>query len=255
MTMTKWSRSIIGVAILVAGFWIAPRANAQQATATPKPAQGAFEVTSLLGRKLYAQTDDGTIAAARKKLAADPINAKLVVALSQAQAGRRQYREAVATCTKGLASAPNSVDLLVERGHRELGLRRFAAAQKDLERAAALDSKKTDVYYHLGLAHYFQGQFDAAAAAFRKGLALAPDNDSVIDFSNWLYVSLRRANKPDDAAKVLEKITPDLKNTGPHYAFYLRLLHFYQGAIPEAQTLPAKPKDRMTSRRSWRSTP
>jgi tetratricopeptide (TPR) repeat protein len=104
-------------------------------------------------------------------------------------------------------------------------LRRFTAAQKDLERAASLDPKRLDAFYHLGLAHYFQGQFVAAADAFRKGLALAPDNDNVIDCSNWLYVS------------------PDMTNKEPHLAFYLRLLRFYQGAASELQTLPQKPKD------------
>ena len=210
---------------------------------TSSVATGALEVTSGLGRKLYALPDDDAVIAARKKLEADPKNAKLVVALSQAMAGRRQYREAVDVCTKGLAAAPDNVDILIEKGHRELGLRLFAAAQNDLERAASLDSKRIDAFYHLGLAHYFQGQFDAAAGAFRKGLALAPDNDNIIDCSNWLYVSLRRANKPDDAAQVLTKISPDLKNTGPHYAFYLRLLRFYQGSLFEGQVLPPRPTD------------
>lgn len=217
----------------------APRRAATQADAR----SGALEVTSRLGRKLYGLPDNDAVVAARKNLSADPKDPKLALALSQAQAGQRQYREAVATCTKGLAASPNNADLLIERGHRELGLRQFTAAQKDLERAASLDPKRLDAFYHLGLAHYFQGQFDAAADAFRKGLALALDNDNVIDCSNWLYVSLRRANKPNDAAAVLKRITPDMKNKEPHLAFYLRLLRFYQGAASELQTLPQKPKD------------
>jgi tetratricopeptide (TPR) repeat protein len=203
--------------------------------------RGALEVTSKLGRKLYALPDDAEVIEARKKLAADPQNPKLALALSLAEAGRKQYREAVATCTKGLAASPNDVDLLIERGHREVGLREFVAAQRDLERAAALDPKKLGAFYHLGLAHYFQGQFSAAADAFRKGLALATNNDDVIDCSNWLYVSLRRANKPEEAAAVLKRITPEMKNKEPHLAFYLRLLRLYQGSMPEQRVLPPKP--------------
>ncbi len=210
---------------------------------TNNVATGALEVTSGLGRKLYALPDDDAVITARNKLAADPKNAKLVMTLSQAMAGRRQYREAVDVCTKGLATAPDNVDILIERGHRELGLRNFAGARGDLEHAASLDPKKIDAFYHLGLAYYFQGQFGAAADSFRKALTLAPDNDNVIDCSNWLYVSLRRANKPDDAQQVLKRITPDLKNTGPHYAFYLRLLRFYQGSLFEGQVVPQKPTD------------
>lgn len=215
------------------------------AAAGPRQAnssQGALELTSALGRRLYALPEDDSIAAARSKLAADPSNPALAVALSQAQAGRRQYREAIETCTKALATAPDNADLLIERGHRELGMRNFTASQTDLERATSLDPKKIDGFYHLGLAHYFQGQFDAAAEAFRKALALAPNNDNVIDCTNWLYVSLRRAGKEAEARQVLAKITPDIKNTGPHYGFYLRLLHFYQGSISELDVLPPKPK-------------
>ena len=252
---TRHGRTVVAAiaSVVVAGIWLTsargenaplklrrlPVRSATQAAAR----SGALELASGLGRKLYALPDNDAVVAARKKLDANPKDPKVALALSQAQAGQRQYREAVVTCTKGLAASPNNVDLLIERGHRELGLRQFTAAQKDLERAAPLDPKRLDAFYHLGLAHYFQRQFAAAAEAFRKGLALAPDNDSVIDCSNWLYVSLRRANKPNDAAAVLKRITPDMTNKEPHLAFYLRLLRFYQGAASELQTLPQKPKD------------
>ncbi|HXW54151.1 MAG TPA: tetratricopeptide repeat protein [Candidatus Cybelea sp.] len=242
-------RSSAILAVLAAAFLLTGRGPLAQVRAQTAPAggpasetRGAFEVTSELGRKLYAEPDDGTILAAEKKLSADPKNAKLVLALSGAQAGRRQYREAVRTCTKGLVFLPDNPDLLIERGHRELGLRQFALAQRDLDRAAALDPKKIDAFYHLGLAHYFQGQFDQAADAFRIALRLAANNNSVIDSTNWLYVSLRRAKKDSEAAQVLQKITPQVQNTEPHYGFYLRLLHFYQGMLSELETLPPRPK-------------
>lgn len=214
-----------------------------QAQALQKQPRGAFETTSQLGRKLYAQPDDDAVTAARKKLAADPKNVSLVLALSQAEAGRRQYREAVATCSKALAFAPRNADLYIERGHRELGLREFRSAERDLAHAAALDPKKLDAFYHLGLAHYFQGQFSAAADSMQKALALAQNNDSVIDCSNWLYVSLRRAGRTAEAAEALKKITPEVKNTEPHLLFYLRLLRFYQGSLTEQALLPPKPAD------------
>ncbi|HEV2615554.1 MAG TPA: tetratricopeptide repeat protein [Candidatus Acidoferrales bacterium] len=233
-------------AVVVAACFLLPGAGSRealQAQAAPNAARGAFEVTSQLGRKLYAQPDDDAVVAARKKLAADPKNPGLALALSQAQAGRRQYREAVATCTKGLSFAPKNADLYIERGHRELGLRQFRRAERDLAHAAALDPKKLDAFYHLGLAHYFQGQFASAAASFEKARALSKNNDSLIDCSNWLYVSLRRAGEPQQAAEVLRKITPDVKNTEPHLLFYLRLLHFYQGNLTEQALLPPKPAD------------
>ena len=229
-----------GVAwLLLAGMCMAGRVRAQEM----QKGGGALEATSQLGRKLYAQPDDDAIIAARKKLATNPRDVSLVLALSQAQAGRRQYREAIATCTKGLGFAPGNAELFIERGHRELGLREFRAAERDLAHAASLDPEKLDAFYHLGLSHYFQGEFNSAAESFRKALALAKNDDSVIDCSNWLYVSLRRAGRGHEAAIILKRVGPDVKNTEPHLLFYLHLLRFYQGSLTEQAVLPRKPAD------------
>jgi tetratricopeptide (TPR) repeat protein len=217
--------------------------HAQNAAKVGEP---SFEVTSALGRRLYALPDDESVMTARKKLAADPKNVALVLALSKAEAGRRQYREAVATCTKGLLAAPKDADLYVERGHRELGLREFRMAMQDLKRATELAPGNLDANYHLGLAYYFLGEFSEAAASFEAARALAKNNDSLIDCSNWLYVSLRRAGQEARAGEALSRITPEVTNTEPHLYFYLRLLHFYQGKLTEKEVLPpppAKPDD------------
>src|SRR5450432_314536 len=80
------------------------------------PAHGPLEITSNLGRPLYALPDDASILAARKALAADSKNPTLLLALSKAQAGRRQYKEAIATSTQAIQLAPNNADLYLERG-------------------------------------------------------------------------------------------------------------------------------------------
>jgi len=205
------------------------------------PVHGALELTSGLSRKLYALPDDQSVTDARKRLAEDSRNVSLVLQLAHAQASRRQYREAVATASAGLAFAPNNADLYLERGHRELGLREFKAAIKDLEQAAQLAPQMLDAHYHLGLAHYFLGEFDAAAASFDQARSLAKNDDSLIDCSNWLYVSLQRAGKKQQAEQVLTRITPEVKNTEPHLYFYLRLLHFYQGKLTAEAVLPPPP--------------
>jgi tetratricopeptide (TPR) repeat protein len=149
----------------------------------------------------------------------------------------------VATCTTGLKFAPNSADLYLERGHRKLGLREFKLAKADLTRAVEIDPKLLDAQYHLGMAHYFLREFPQAAQRFQQSLNLARTNDSLIDCSNWTYVSLRRAGQTVAAAKILSGITPDVKNQEPHLYFYLRLLHFYQGSLSESEVLPHKPAD------------
>jgi len=201
-----------------------------------------LEVTSALGRNFYSLPDsDGKVAAAEKALATDSRNPGMYLKLALAQSGVREYRESIATCTRGLKIAPDNADLLLERGHREVGLRKFAAARADLDRAAKIDPKKVDVYYHLGLAHYFVGEFAAAAEAFRHAVDLAPTLDSRINSSNWLYASLRRAGKQDEAAAALAAITPEMKNTEPHTFYYLSLVRFFQGRMPESQAVPPEP--------------
>ncbi len=225
----------VSVLLLTLAFGMASPLLSQSADDAEK---GAFETTSGLGRKLYALPDDDNIVAARKSFAADPTNVDKALQLSRTQAARRQYNEAVATATQGLASAPHNADLYLERGHRELGLRDFKAAMKDLEQATKIAPEMLDAHYHLGLSHYFLGEFDAAAVSFDKARALAKSDDSLIDCSNWLYVSLRRAGKEQQAEQVLTRITPSVTNTEPHLAFYLRLLHFYQGLISEKAVVP-----------------
>ncbi len=207
-----------------------------------EPQSGPPELTSQLGRKLYGLADDPKLLDARAKLAADPKNVDLILALSKAQAAQRQYREAVATDTAGLAVAPANGALLLQRGHYELGLREFAAARHDLEKAAELTPGVQEVFYHLGLAHFFLAEFADASVAFGRARELSQNDDGLISSSNWMYLSLRRSGKDRDADQVLARITPDVKNTDAHDVFYLRLLRFYQGKMSEGEVLPPPPQ-------------
>ncbi len=207
-------------------------------------AQNAVQIRSPLGRDFQSQPDTkGVVADAEKALAENPKDVKLILKLSQAHASVWQEKEAVAACTRGLAIDPNNVDLLVERGHRELPLREFQQAKKDLARATALDPKQTEGYYHLGLAHYFLGEFADAANAFCKGRDLVTAQDSLVNFTNWCYVALRRAGKKEEAAKALEKVPLEMKSNAGHTEFYFNLVRFYQGLKKESEILPPLPKD------------
>jgi tetratricopeptide (TPR) repeat protein len=216
-------------------------ALALQAQTTP-PAGTRFEATSPLGTKLYSLPDDkGAVTAAVKALAADPKNVKLMLALSQAQASAWQEKEAVATCTRALTMEPDNADLLIERGHRELPLREFVKAKADLAKAAQLDATKSEAYYHLGLAHYFLGEFAPAADAFCHGLGIVTSQDSIVNFTNWCYASLRRAGKQEEAAKALEKVPSEMKSNEGHTVLYYNLVRFFQGLRPEDRIVPPGP--------------
>jgi tetratricopeptide (TPR) repeat protein len=195
-----------------------------------------------VGAKFYSLPDSkGTVAAARKNLAADPENPGLLLKLAQAQIAVWEDKEAVETLTRAIAVSPQNADLYTERGHRYLPLREFAKARADLDHAASINPKNMATYYHLGLAHYFLNEFAEASDAFAHAVATAPNTDERINSTNWLYAALRRAGKTAEAEKALLAVPPEMTNEAPHTKFYLNLVRFFQGKMTEAEALPAEP--------------
>jgi tetratricopeptide (TPR) repeat protein len=195
------------------------------------------ETVSLLGVKHYAQADEkGEITAAEKKLAAEPQNMELIIALGRAQAAVWRYQDAIATYTRGLAVAPDNAMLYRHRGHRYISTRQFDKAVTDMERAAKLKTDDFDIWYHLGLAYYLKGNFDKAARAYESCKAVAEkagNDDSVIAVSDWLYMTYRRMGKTAEAAKVLDRITPQMQ-VKENKSYFDRLL-FYKGLKKEEE--------------------
>lgn len=127
------------------------------------------ELVSPFGVKLYSQPDEkNQIVEAEKKLAADPKNIELIIALGRAQATVWRYQDAIATFTRGIEIDPNNAMLYRHRGHRFISTRQFDRAVKDMERASKINDKNFDIWYHLALAHYLKGHFDRAAAAYER---------------------------------------------------------------------------------------
>jgi len=197
------------------------------------------EVVSPLGAKFYARADEkGAVAEAERKLAADPRNLDLVLALARAQADLWRYRDAIATYTRGIEAAPSDARLYRHRGHRYISTRQFDRARADLERAAKLDDQDFDIWYHLGLAHYLGGDFARAAEAYERCRAVAKTDDRIIAVSDWLYMTYRRLKQDAEAAKVLARITPGME-VKENQSYFARLL-FYKGMKKESELVNAE---------------
>jgi tetratricopeptide (TPR) repeat protein len=201
------------------------------------------EVVSLLGKKLYAVPAEGeelaklkaNLEEAIRAVESDPGNPETIIAYGRSLAGLWRYHEAIEVYSKGIAAHPDEAMLYRHRGHRYISIREFGKAASDMAKAAALNDKDFDIWYHLGLAHYLQGEFDKARAAYESGLKVAADDDSKIAISNWLYAALRRLGRKDEAAGVLEGISAAMKveeNTS-----YLNLLLFFKGLKSEDEVL------------------
>jgi tetratricopeptide (TPR) repeat protein len=94
-------------------------------------------------------------------------------------------------------------------------------------------STTRNIYYHLGLAYYLQGDFESARAAYERCLAASTNNDMYVATADWLYMTLRRLGAEEAAAALLETISADMEiieNTSYHN----RLLMYKGERSPES---------------------
>jgi tetratricopeptide (TPR) repeat protein len=193
---------------------------------------------------------------ARRELAARPGDEEAWVWVGRRLAYLGRYREAIALYSEALAAHPGSAPLLRHRGHRHLTLRRLDAAVADLERAAELvagapdvvepdglpnaadrptSTLQTNVFYHLGLAHYLRGDLPPAIAAWRRGLELSETPDMRIATTYWLYLALARAGEVAEAAALLAAVPGEVELLESHD--YHALLLAFRGERDAARLL------------------
>ncbi|MCC6311459.1 MAG: tetratricopeptide repeat protein [Trueperaceae bacterium] len=95
---------------------------------------------------------------------------------------------------------------------------------------------KSSAWYHYGLAHYLRGEFDEAADKYRTTLEHCVDDDMTVATTDWLYMSLRRAGRHSEAAKLLDATSLDMHINEPSY---YRRMELYKGvATPESVLSP-----------------
>ncbi|MES1243822.1 MAG: tetratricopeptide repeat protein [Acidobacteriota bacterium] len=223
---------------------------------------GETEAVSLFGEPLAPPVlSPGTradreakLAAARAEARARPDDVEAMIWLGRRAAYLGRYREAIEVYTRALAAHPDEPRLLRHRGHRYLSIRRFDLAVQDLERAAQLvagqpdevepdglpnarnipvSTLQTNIWYHLGLAHYFLGGASGMAGArkaFEECLRLSTNADMRVSATHWLYMTLRRQGRAGEAEALLEPIRPDM-DVIENRAYHLLTL-MYKGDIP-----------------------
>ncbi len=225
---------------------------------------GDAQAISLLGDTLRPPamdsaaraTQEAKLDSARADLEANPEGATELIWVGRRLAYLGRYREAIETYSRGIELHPDEPRLYRHRGHRWITLRRLDRAVEDLGRAAELIEGTEDrvepdglpnergvptstlhfnIWYHLGLAHYLRGDFEAAADAYEACLEASKHPDSVVATTYWYYLTLRRLGRDDEARALLEPIHDDMdliESTSYH-----RLLKLYKGELLAGQLL------------------
>ncbi|HET6975964.1 MAG TPA: tetratricopeptide repeat protein [Pyrinomonadaceae bacterium] len=184
---------------------------------------------------------------ARKNAETDP-SADSLIWLGRRIAYLGHYKKAIEVFTQGAEKFPDDARFLRHRGHRFITLRCFDLAIEDFNRAVKLVKGKPDqiepdglpnarniptstlqsnIWYHLGLAHYLKGDFKAALKAYREAEKVSTNPDMLVATTNWLYMTLRRLGREKEAEKVVATIKPDLDVI--ENADYYNLIRLYQG--------------------------
>jgi tetratricopeptide (TPR) repeat protein len=204
---------------------------------------------------------------ARQGHLASPENADALIWLGRRQAYLGRYHDAIETFGKGFRMHPGDARFLRHSSHRWITLRCLDKAVKDLTLASRIFEGKPDevepdgmpnerniptstlqsnVWYHLGLAHYLKGDYDNAVKAYRSCLEVSKNNDMFAATANWYHLALRKAGKRKTAARFLKTIDPGM--TLIENEDYLAILRLYI-----EQTDPEKAHQGLRERRELSS--
>jgi tetratricopeptide (TPR) repeat protein len=228
------------------------------------------EAISFLGETLYAPVIDSAArvvyaaryAEAEAALAMAPDDVDALIWMGRRTAYLGQYRAAIDIYSHALTLHPDDARLYRHRGHRYLSVRELDNAIADFQRAVELTAGQPDevepdglpnalgiptstlqfnIWYHLGLAHYLKGDFDAAADAYLRCAEVSDHDDSKVATAYWRYMTLARLGRTDDAREVAESLSEDMdliESEG-----YLDLVLLFRGERTESEILgPAGPE-------------
>ena len=103
-------------------------------------------------------------------------------------------------------------------------------------RGIPTSTSHTNIYYHLGLAHYLQRRWNEAAAAYRKCLSFAQNDDMRVAATYWLFLSLMRDGRADDANAALADISAGMEII--ENDSYFMLLRVFKGELDAGALQP-----------------
>ncbi|MGB8273912.1 MAG: tetratricopeptide repeat protein [Alphaproteobacteria bacterium] len=178
-----------------------PTAAEKEATPPSSPA-GTVAALTRLGDTSRARGDGvSAVAFYRRAHAIDRFNAAPLIGLGQALGELGAYNDAAAAFREALVAAPVNADALRGLGNSLLALNQPALAIDQFE-AALRQTPDARSHNGIGVARDRLGDHAGAQAAYRAGLALAPDDPMLL---NNLGLSQAAAGDLDAAIGTLEQ--------------------------------------------------
>jgi tetratricopeptide (TPR) repeat protein len=259
-----------GVALVVCILGCAACAGPQRGDSSVADGAARVEALSLLGRPLFApplavetrERLEDDLRQARAAYDRNPDDADAIIWLGRRHAYLGQYRAAIDVFSDGILKYPDDARMYRHRGHRYITVRQFSRAVADLERAATLvegtadeiepdgapnrfnipvSTLHTNIWYHLALAHYLRHDFESALPAWQRAVQASTNDDMLVASTDWLYMTLRRLGRDDDARRVLDPVSPDMRIL-ENDAYHRRLL-MYKGLLQPDEVMPADTED------------
>ena len=206
---------------------------------------------------------EAKLAEARAAYEKNKGDADALIWLGRRTAYLGRFDEAIKIYSEGIRKHRRDARMYRHRGHRYLTTRRFREAVEDLERAAQLMRDRPDevepdglpnargvptstlgsnVWYHLGLARYLRGNFTGALEAYRECEKFSKNPDMLVATSHWLYMTLRRLGRDEEARRVLDGVTADMDVI--ENRDYQRLLLMYKGETTPERLLADAAKEK-----------
>jgi len=224
-----------------------------------------FQGIGFLGDSLFSEIDSLTqkdqlakLKLAEENFAEDPSLENLIwIGRREAYLGRHDL--AIRTFTKAIKEYPNAFEALRHRGHRFISIRKLDQAISDLEKASQLmeglplqieadgmpnklniplSNVQFNVWYHLGLAYYLQGDWEKALNAYKNCLSVSNNDDLQVATLDWFYMTLMKLGKKDEALEVIKSVNKNMEII-ENDAYFKRIL-MYKGNLAPETLLSAK---------------
>ena len=138
--------------------------------------------------------------------------------------------EAVECFSKGLVYAPFDSLMRFWRGRKLIGREEYTQSASDLKLAALENPEDWECWYYLGVACYLGGMYEEAKVAHANSKTLMKKYgvNALPATTDWYWMICMKLGQPEEAAKALEDITPDMPTEDGDYLCRVLL---YKGVL------------------------